>query len=105
MSEALADEYWNNLVLAVIGATLEPPMMVLGLQMIDKITHVKVEVWFADFDSPERELLRQNIETVLCTRLDGSLDPLIIHMEEKPHKNNGSQYAHSVYAYKQQMSL
>ena len=32
------DEYWNNLVLGMIGATIEPANMITGLRLVDKLS-------------------------------------------------------------------
>eukprot|EP01066_Platyproteum_vivax_P001929 Platyproteum_vivax@DN12402_c0_g1_i1.p1 len=65
------DEYWNNLVLAIVGGTLSPSDKICGIRLVDKISYVKVEVWFTDYDSDDRHRLQKNIEKVMQTRLDG----------------------------------
>ena len=32
------DEYWNNLVLGMIGATIEPANMITGVRLVDKLS-------------------------------------------------------------------
>merc|ERR1719313_1513116 len=31
------DEYWNNLVLGMIGATIQPAQMITGIRLVDKV--------------------------------------------------------------------
>jgi translation initiation factor 4E len=73
------DEYWNNLVLGMIGATIEPANMITGLRLVDKLSGpraanvIRLEVWFSNFDDSESvKTLRKNVEKCMATRLDGS---------------------------------
>merc|ERR1712083_76845 len=55
------DEYWNNLVLGMIGATIEPANM------------IRLEVWFSNYDdNASVQMLRRNVEKCMATRLDGT---------------------------------
>eukprot|EP00449_Zooxanthella_nutricula_P005216 CAMPEP_0198500498 /NCGR_PEP_ID=MMETSP1462-20131121/8192_1 /TAXON_ID=1333877 /ORGANISM="Brandtodinium nutriculum, Strain RCC3387" /LENGTH=279 /DNA_ID=CAMNT_0044229507 /DNA_START=66 /DNA_END=905 /DNA_ORIENTATION=+ len=74
------DEYWNNLVLGVVGATIEPADMITGIRLVDKLSGpraanvIRLEVWFRDLDDTAAvQQLRRNIEKCMATRLDGSL--------------------------------
>lgn len=74
------DEYWNNLVLGMIGATIEPAHMITGLRLVDKLSGprsangIRIEVWFTDYDNHQAvAALRKNVETCMSTRLDGSV--------------------------------
>merc|ERR1712185_887417 len=75
------DEYWNNLVLGMIGATIEPANMITGVRLVDKLSGpraanvIRIEVWYSQ---PEEgmsmvNLLRRNVEKCIATKLDGSL--------------------------------
>merc|ERR1712014_206493 len=73
------DEYWNNLVLGMIGATIEPANMITGIRLVDKLSGpraanvIRLEVWFTNFeDSQAVNALRKNVEKCMATRLDGS---------------------------------
>mmetsp|Transcript_71488 Transcript_71488/g.198430 ORF Transcript_71488/g.198430 Transcript_71488/m.198430 type:complete len:231 (-) Transcript_71488:263-955(-) len=73
------DEYWNNLVLGMIGATIEPTNMITGVRLVDKLSGpraanvIRLEVWFTNFeDSAAVGTLRRNVEKCMSTRLDGS---------------------------------
>jgi len=73
------DEYWNNLVLGMIGATIEPANMITGIRLVDKLSGpraanvIRLEVWFTNFDDTAAVgALRKNVEKCMATRLDGS---------------------------------
>lgn len=73
------DEYWNNLVLGMIGATIEPANMITGLRLVDKLAGpraanvIRLEIWFTNYDDTAAvQTLRKNIEKCMATRLDGS---------------------------------
>eukprot|EP00929_Paragymnodinium_shiwhaense_P061911 TRINITY_DN30922_c0_g1_i1.p1 TRINITY_DN30922_c0_g1~~TRINITY_DN30922_c0_g1_i1.p1 ORF type:complete len:228 (+),score=52.03 TRINITY_DN30922_c0_g1_i1:86-769(+) len=73
------DEYWNNLVLGVVGGTIKPSNMVTGLRLVDKLSGAKaanairIEVWFTNYhDSEAVKKLRKNVEKCISNRLDGS---------------------------------
>lgn len=72
------DEYWNNVVLGMIGGTIEPAHMITGLRLVDKLSGprqangIRIEVWFTDYSDPGVvQTLRKNIEKCMATRLDG----------------------------------
>jgi len=72
------DEYWNNIVLGMIGGTIEPADMITGVRLVDKLNQprnasVRIEVWFSNFDDTEKvDLLQRNLEKCMTTRLDGT---------------------------------
>jgi len=73
------DEYWNNLVLGMIGATIEPANMITGVRLVDKLSGpraanvIRIEVWFSNYeDSVSVQTLKRNVEKCMATRLDGS---------------------------------
>ncbi|CAK0840225.1 unnamed protein product [Prorocentrum cordatum] len=53
------DEYWNNLVLGMIGATIEPANMITGIRLVDKLSGpraanvIRLEVWFSNYDDTQ----------------------------------------------------
>eukprot|EP00812_Abedinium_dasypus_P009986 NODE_3635_length_760_cov_789.156028.p2 GENE.NODE_3635_length_760_cov_789.156028~~NODE_3635_length_760_cov_789.156028.p2 ORF type:complete len:212 (+),score=73.57 NODE_3635_length_760_cov_789.156028:3-638(+) len=74
-----ADEHWNNIVLGVVGGSIEPAEMITGVRLVDKLGQqrqaaLRVEVWFsAHFDDADKvDRLQRSLEKCLCTRLDGS---------------------------------
>eukprot|EP00931_Biecheleriopsis_adriatica_P109221 TRINITY_DN8348_c0_g1_i1.p1 TRINITY_DN8348_c0_g1~~TRINITY_DN8348_c0_g1_i1.p1 ORF type:complete len:239 (-),score=54.95 TRINITY_DN8348_c0_g1_i1:55-771(-) len=73
------DEYWNNIVLGMIGGALEPVDMITGVRLIDKLSHkrqphIRIEVWFANWaDTDKVDLLQQNLEKCMSTHLDGTV--------------------------------
>eukprot|EP00406_Dinophysis_acuminata_P007365 CAMPEP_0179236040 /NCGR_PEP_ID=MMETSP0797-20121207/13721_1 /TAXON_ID=47934 /ORGANISM="Dinophysis acuminata, Strain DAEP01" /LENGTH=230 /DNA_ID=CAMNT_0020943281 /DNA_START=69 /DNA_END=761 /DNA_ORIENTATION=+ len=70
------DEYWNNLVLGVIGATIEPVDMITGIRLVDKLIggkgtggSVRIEVWFSQFRNTKAvQLLYRNVRRCMGTR-------------------------------------
>merc|ERR550532_1520695 len=51
------DEYWNNIVLGMIGGTIEPAEMITGIRLVDKLNQAKsairIEVWFSNYQDTE----------------------------------------------------
>lgn len=83
------DEHWNNLVLGIIGATIEPVDMITGVRLVDKLatgpgankggkgggSHLRIEVWFTHAkDLRMVQALQRNVERCLATRtLEGRI--------------------------------
>jgi len=74
------DEFWNNLVLGLVGSTIEPANMLMGVRLVDKLSgpraanSIRIEVWFTNYeDSRSVNLLKKNVERCMNTSLDGSL--------------------------------
>jgi len=73
------DEYWNNLVLGIIGATIEPANMITGIRLVDKLSGpraanvIRLEIWFTNYEDTQAvNTLKRNIEKCMATRLDGT---------------------------------
>eukprot|EP00929_Paragymnodinium_shiwhaense_P061912 TRINITY_DN30922_c0_g2_i1.p2 TRINITY_DN30922_c0_g2~~TRINITY_DN30922_c0_g2_i1.p2 ORF type:complete len:233 (+),score=67.06 TRINITY_DN30922_c0_g2_i1:104-802(+) len=88
------DEYWNNLVLGMIGATIEPANMITGMRLVDKLSGpraanvIRIEVWFSSSeDSQAVATLRRNVEKCVATRLDGQVQQPP-RLETKDHKGS-----------------
>eukprot|EP00434_Breviolum_minutum_P040056 symbB.v1.2.035587.t1/scaffold4802.1/size34586/1 len=71
------DEYWNNLVMGMIGGTIEPPNMITGVRLVDKLSGprasnvIRLEVWFTDSeDSQAIGTLRKNVEKCHLVRME-----------------------------------
>lgn len=71
------DEHWNNLVLGVVGATIEPVDMITGVRLVDKLSagrsrgegHLRIEVWFNSCkDQRSMQMLQRNVERCVATR-------------------------------------
>eukprot|EP00440_Ansanella_granifera_P053919 gb/GFBE01058454.1/.p1 GENE.gb/GFBE01058454.1/~~gb/GFBE01058454.1/.p1 ORF type:complete len:232 (+),score=38.26 gb/GFBE01058454.1/:1-696(+) len=91
---AQIDEYWNNLVLATVGDTMEPAGMITGMRLVDKLSAkgntpgvIRMEVWFDSVADQEAvQLLQRNIERCMATRtLEGRLG-IAPKVELKNHK-------------------
>jgi translation initiation factor 4E len=79
------DEYWNNIVLGLIGGSLDPEDFVTGVRLVDKIKpppkqggkpvgHIRVEVWFRDIsDTHKVSALKESLETHMRCRIDGTV--------------------------------
>jgi len=89
------DELWNNLVLGMIGATIEPANMITGMRLVDKLSGpraanvIRLEVWFSHYDDTQAvSTLRRNVEKCMATRLDGSQGQAP-RCETKSHQSSG----------------
>mmetsp|Transcript_12684 Transcript_12684/g.28028 ORF Transcript_12684/g.28028 Transcript_12684/m.28028 type:complete len:231 (-) Transcript_12684:98-790(-) len=93
MGSGQIDEYWNNVVLGVVGATIEPSDLITGVRLVDKLSgnrangHLRLEVWFSHFpDSRSMQLFQQNVERCIATRtLEGRIGS-VPKAEVKNHK-------------------
>jgi len=74
------DEYWNNLVLAVIGETMDGGNNITGVRLVDKLSMkgkvtdiIRLELWYhSKATIADVTLLKKSMEKCLLTRLDGS---------------------------------
>jgi len=89
------DEYWNNLVMGMVGGTIEPAHLVTGVRLVDKLSGpkaagiIRLELWFSKYDDSQAvSTLRRSMEKIMSTRLDGS-QGLAIKTETKPHSAYG----------------
>lgn len=101
------DEYWNNLALGIIGATIQPASMITGIRLVDKLSGpraanvIRLEVWFQSYDDIQaREALRKSVELCMATRLDGSLGQppkyeTKSHLQQPPKPASGTSPARS----------
>eukprot|EP00933_Yihiella_yeosuensis_P006164 TRINITY_DN110835_c0_g1_i1.p1 TRINITY_DN110835_c0_g1~~TRINITY_DN110835_c0_g1_i1.p1 ORF type:complete len:266 (+),score=59.08 TRINITY_DN110835_c0_g1_i1:90-800(+) len=92
---AQIDEYWNNLVLAMVGGTLEPYDMITGVRLVDKLAGAKaagvlrIELWFSRYDAAQAwGELKKNMEKAMGQRLDGSTS-VPVKCETKGHSTHG----------------
>lgn len=92
--QARLDEHWNNIVLGMVGATIEPEGMVTGVRLVDKLHaagrsggFIRIEIWFTEVGVPDgRQQLRANIEKFMVTKLDGTRDTTRIQLTMKSHQ-------------------
>jgi translation initiation factor 4E len=71
------DEYWNNIVLGMIGGSIEHADMITGIRLLDKLASnkraIRIEVWFTNFQDTEKvDKLQQSLEKCMITHLDGT---------------------------------
>jgi len=88
------DEYWNSIVLALVGGALEPADMITGVRLVDKLfgqkaaNVIRIELWFSKFsDNNAVATLKKNFENVLSTKLDGTKNSSFPKPDTKPHSN------------------
>mmetsp|Transcript_31871 Transcript_31871/g.62745 ORF Transcript_31871/g.62745 Transcript_31871/m.62745 type:complete len:234 (+) Transcript_31871:83-784(+) len=70
------DEHWNNLVLGIVGGTIEPADMITGVRLVDKLSagrgqgNLRMEVWFSNNKDPQAiQTLQWNVERCMGTRM------------------------------------
>lgn len=86
------DEFWNNIVLGMIGGTIQPAELITGIRLVDKlagksVNGIRIELWFTKYGSEGvLQTLRKNFEKIAATRLDGSLSPFP-KSDIKPHNS------------------
>mmetsp|Transcript_145779 Transcript_145779/g.252381 ORF Transcript_145779/g.252381 Transcript_145779/m.252381 type:complete len:238 (-) Transcript_145779:145-858(-) len=91
LEKGLIDEYWNNIVLGMIGGTIDPADMITGIRLVDKLTAqknsaIRLEVWFSNMEDSEKvDLLESNLLKCMTTRLDGSTSSSKPKCDKKPH--------------------
>ncbi|CAD2097598.1 eukaryotic translation initiation factor 4E, putative [Plasmodium vinckei] len=72
------DEFWNNLVLAIIGCSLKHYDLITGIRLVDKLSttrygYIRIEIWYTTItDESVRNHLRKDLEEHMCNRIDGS---------------------------------
>eukprot|EP00928_Gymnodinium_smaydae_P063047 TRINITY_DN46745_c0_g1_i1.p1 TRINITY_DN46745_c0_g1~~TRINITY_DN46745_c0_g1_i1.p1 ORF type:complete len:232 (-),score=42.31 TRINITY_DN46745_c0_g1_i1:212-907(-) len=79
------DEYWNNLVLGVIGEALDSSASVTGVRLVDKLSGkgkvtdaIRLEMWYhSSTTNHEVAQLKRSMEKCLTTRIDGSQGPIL----------------------------
>jgi translation initiation factor 4E len=81
------DEYWNNIVMGLVGATMDLDDFVTGVRLVDKVKppprqggrpvgHIRIEIWFRDANDNEKiNALRESLETHMRCRIDGTMAP------------------------------
>ncbi|CAK9049395.1 unnamed protein product [Durusdinium trenchii] len=92
---AQIDEYWNNIVLGMVGGTIEPYDVITGVRLVDKLSGAKaagilrIELWFARYDDQTSvTALKKNMEKCICQKLDGTAGTGV-KIELKAHASAG----------------
>lgn len=88
------DEYWNNIVLGMVGGTIEPSEILNGVRLVDKLgvnrqSAIRIEVWFSNYDDTEKvDQLQKNLEKCMSTKLSGEQSSMNAwgKIDRKPHK-------------------
>mmetsp|Transcript_66957 Transcript_66957/g.157867 ORF Transcript_66957/g.157867 Transcript_66957/m.157867 type:complete len:233 (+) Transcript_66957:122-820(+) len=93
---AQIDEYWNNIVLGMVGGTVEPYDMITGVRLVDKLSGAKaagvlrIELWFSRYENQDAvNQLKKNMEKCMGERLDGSSAAISMKVELKAHGSAG----------------
>ncbi|KAK2195260.1 bifunctional Translation Initiation factor eIF- 4e-like/Translation Initiation factor eIF- 4e [Babesia duncani] len=68
------DEYWNNIILALVGATLQHGELINGVRLVDKLNSrfpaLRIEVWFQNLGaSNDATQLMRSVGTCMARRL------------------------------------
>jgi len=95
-SHAQIDEYWNNLVLGMVGETMDAANQITGVRLVDKLGKgkatdcLRVELWYNSKATPhEVNALKRSMEKCLLARIDGSQgSPLKDMIQDKKHKGS-----------------
>lgn len=72
------DEYWNNIVLGMVGGTIEPAELITGIRLVDKLSGpkvgnaIRIELWYTKANESQVANLRRSMERIMATKLDGS---------------------------------
>jgi translation initiation factor 4E len=91
ISAGQVDEYWNNLVLGMVGASIEPTHMITGLRLVDKmfaqrgVPSLRIEVWYTNQDQSQVQVLKRAVENCMTTKADGSAGTTQVKCEVKSH--------------------
>jgi translation initiation factor 4E len=85
VSPAQLDEYWNNIILALIGNTIEAEgefsvcPILQGARFVDKsnasgkLAGVRIEIWFSKpIDARHLQKVRSRLDKAMTTHLDGT---------------------------------
>lgn len=82
------DEYWNNIVLAMVGGTMDPSDQITGVRLVDKLSGkgptngIRIELWFK---KGEYKQLQKSFETCMGLKVDGSMNANVPKPDFKPH--------------------
>uniref|UniRef100_A0A7S0ZPX8 Uncharacterized protein n=1 Tax=Noctiluca scintillans TaxID=2966 RepID=A0A7S0ZPX8_NOCSC len=86
------DEYWNNIVMGMIGGTIEPSDMITGIRLVDKLSGpkganaIRIELWWKRDSEGNQAALKKSMEKCMSTKLDGSAG-MACKAETKQHTN------------------
>eukprot|EP00920_Eleutheroschizon_duboscqi_P004229 GHVT01009718.1.p2 GENE.GHVT01009718.1~~GHVT01009718.1.p2 ORF type:complete len:223 (+),score=19.53 GHVT01009718.1:421-1089(+) len=88
---AQIDEYWNNLILGVVGGTIDPGDVITGVRLVDKLgvargsPHIRLEVWYTRATQPAIDKLHQSVNSHMAAKIDGR-EGTVPHGQVKHHK-------------------
>ncbi|GIX63422.1 translation initiation factor E4, putative [Babesia caballi] len=74
VSQMLVDEYWNNIVLGLIGSSMPQADLINGVRLVDKLATkfpvVRIEVWFQNLgDTNDAMQLMKSVGACMARRL------------------------------------
>ncbi|KAK1937306.1 putative translation initiation factor E4 [Babesia divergens] len=81
VTQLTVDEYWNNIVLGLVGSSIPQGEFINGVRLVDKLASkypvIRIEVWFKNLgESNDATQLMKSIGTCMARRLDGSVGPI-----------------------------
>jgi len=89
LNKYACDEYWNNIVLGLIGNSIDYCEYITGIRLVDKLNHkhscFRIEIWIREADTHIRQALKTSISICLTTKLSGNrgLCPAIEYRRHK----------------------
>lgn len=93
------DEYWNNIVLAMVGNSIDECKQITGLRLVDKLSakakvtdHIRIELWYnSSCTDAQKDTLKTSMEKVLTTRLDPNIQGAGLREQIITDKKHSSQ--------------
>merc|ERR1712176_707979 len=90
----LIDECWNNIVLGMVGGTIEPANMITGVRLVDKLNQkaagIRIEVWFSNwYENQKVNSLEENVVKCMASGLDGRVNTQAVGKPDR--KSHASQ--------------
>lgn len=81
VQQLTVDEYWNNIILGLVGSTVPLGNFINGVRLVDKLSSrypvLRIEVWFQNLgESNDATQLMKSICTCMARKLDGSIGAL-----------------------------
>ncbi|UVC54713.1 initiation factor 4E [Theileria orientalis] len=81
VQQLAVDEYWNNIILGLVGSTIPLGEYINGVRLVDKLNSrfpvVRIEVWFKSLGQEnDPTQLMKSIGTCMARKLDGTVGTL-----------------------------
>eukprot|EP00375_Theileria_parva_P002621 XP_765302.1 translation initiation factor E4 [Theileria parva strain Muguga] len=78
VQQLTVDEYWNNIILGLVGSTIPLCEFINGVRLVDKLSSrfpvLRIEVWFKNLgEANDPTQLMKSIGACMARKLDGSV--------------------------------